>query len=75
VGIARSLQEWSILKELRSISSLIALPANIRLKWKLMAVANNLPYYVTATIAVIQSLLVQTPGRHACIKFYLHSIV
>jgi hypothetical protein len=35
------------------------LPANVRLGWKRMAVANTLAYYDTATIMAIKSFIVQ----------------
>jgi hypothetical protein len=36
-----------------------ALPANIRLGWKRMAVANALAYYHMATIVAVKSFIVQ----------------
>jgi hypothetical protein len=41
---------------------IIALPANIRLGRKLMAVSNTLAYYDTATITAVKSFIIQTPG-------------
>jgi hypothetical protein len=38
-----------------------ALPANIRLGWMLMEVANTLAYYDTATVTTVKSLTVQWP--------------
>ncbi len=46
------------LTELHSNSRLLALPANIRLEWKGMAVVNTLAYYVTATIMTVKSFIV-----------------
>jgi hypothetical protein len=41
---------------------LIVLPANIRLGWKLMEVANTQAYYDMATITAVKSFMVQVPG-------------
>ncbi len=41
---------------------LIALPANITVGWKLIAVTNTLAYFNTATIASVKSFIVQDPG-------------
>jgi hypothetical protein len=39
-----------------------ALPTNIRLRWKLLALANALAYYNTVTNNVVNCLIVQAPG-------------
>jgi hypothetical protein len=51
------------LTKLHSIGRLLSLPANIRLRWKGMAVANTLAYYVTATITAVKIFIVQAPGK------------
>jgi hypothetical protein len=50
------------LSKLHSNGRLLALPANIRLRWKGMAVANTLAYYITATITAVKSFIVQALG-------------
>ncbi len=40
---------------------LLALPANIRLGWKGMAVTNALAYYDMATIMALKVFIVQVP--------------
>jgi hypothetical protein len=40
---------------------LLALPANISLGWKQVAVANTLAYYGTATITTVKGFIVQDP--------------
>ncbi len=42
---------------------LLALPENIRLGWKLMAVANTLTFYNAAAIMAVKSFIVQAPYR------------
>jgi hypothetical protein len=54
---------------------LLALPANIRLRWKLMAVACTLAYYVTATITAVKSFIVKAPGLIVAGKFVKSFIV
>ncbi len=49
------------LTKLHSNGRLLALLANITLRWKQMAVANTLAYYVTATIMAVKSFIVQAP--------------
>jgi hypothetical protein len=39
-----------------------ALPANIRLRWKLLALANAQAYYNTATNTVVKYFIVQAPS-------------
>jgi hypothetical protein len=43
--------------------SLLVLPINIRLGWKLMQVANTLAYYDTAIITAVKSFIVQAPEK------------
>jgi hypothetical protein len=43
--------------ELHSNGRLLALPANIRLAWKRMAVASTLAYYVTATVMTVKGFI------------------
>jgi hypothetical protein len=65
----RRLPEWSTLHN--SNRGLLGLPANIRLGWKWMAVANTLAYYCTATITAVMCFIVQAPGagyRHGWIR-------
>ncbi len=52
-----------------SNSSLIALPANIRLGCERMAVWNTLAYFVAATITTVKSFIVQAPGPNVTILF------
>jgi hypothetical protein len=55
--------------KLDSISTLLALLANIRLWWKLMAVTNTLvAYYITTIITAVKSFIVQAPGGASVIK-------
>jgi hypothetical protein len=42
--------------------TLVGLRTNIGLVWKRVAVANTLAYFDTATIKVVKSFIVQTPG-------------
>ncbi len=42
---------------------LLALPPNIRLTWKGVAMANTLAFYDTATITVVKGFLVQALGE------------
>ncbi len=51
------------LTKLHSNGRLLALPANIRLRWKSMAVANTLAYYIKATITAVKSFIVQAAGK------------
>jgi hypothetical protein len=39
-----------------------AFPANIRLSWKWLTVANSLAYYDTELIKTVKSFIVQAPG-------------
>jgi hypothetical protein len=41
---------------------LLAIPINIRLEWKWIAVVNTVAYCDTATITVVKSFIVQAPG-------------
>jgi hypothetical protein len=61
------------LTKLHSNGRLLALPANIRLRWKSMAVANILAYYVTATITAVKSFIVQATG--ACTKKLFTAVI
>jgi hypothetical protein len=59
------------LTKLHSNGRLLALPANIRLRWKLMAVANTLAYYITATITAVKNFIVQMSisERYICCSY------
>jgi len=43
---------------------LLALPANIRLGWEGMGVANTLTYYDSTTIMAVKSFTAQAPASH-----------
>ncbi len=48
---------------------LLAVPTNIRLGWKRMAVVNTLAYYDMVTITVVKCFIVQGPGPIAIKSF------
>ncbi len=52
------------LKGLHFNGMLLAFPANIRLGWKRMAMANTLAYNNTATNIALKSFIVQTPREN-----------
>jgi len=60
VGKASSLMEY--FKGLHYNGRLLALLANIRLKWKKIVMAKTLAYYDTATIKAVKSLIIQALG-------------
>ncbi len=50
------------LTKLHSNGRLLSLPANIRLGWKSMQVANTLAYYYTTLITAVKSFIVKAAG-------------